>query len=229
MLDSLSKPEFRRIRTLVLNCGRLLWSTCGDNPLLGMVDGLLRVVRSKIAGPIFSVLHLSSKGLRHGPSLAARILGKETVDNEFRELGGLLQVNRIYKSLKENNHLRKHLNDSTRVMSLVSADDKAALRLAIGKSGLLDTLHFVPDDSALLNPLAEHELELEVKVSVVNFRDIMTSMGLINEKGLGQEASGIVLRTGSKASEVFSPGERESTLTLGGTHPTKTICDYRAT
>ena len=174
-------------------------------------------------------MHLGSKGLQHGPSLAARILEKETVDNEFRELGGLIQVNRIYKSLKEDKHLRDHLNDSTRVMSLVSADDKSALRLAISKPSLLDTLHFVQDDSALLNPLAEHELELRVKVSGVNFRDIMTSMGLITGKGLGQEASGIVLRTGSKASEVFNPGDRISTLELGGTHATKTICNYRAT
>ena len=229
MLDNLSEPEFQQIRTLVLNCGRLLWITCGDNPLLRMVDGFLRVVRNEIAGPKFPVLHLSSKGLQHGPSLAARILEKETVDNEFRELGGLLQVNRIYKSLKENNHLRNHLSDSTHIRSLFSADDKPALRLAIGKPGLLDTLHFVPDESALLTPLADHEVELEVKVSGVNFRDIMTSMALITGKGLGQEASGIVLRAGSEASEVLKPGDRVSTLTLGGTHATKTICDYRAT
>lgn len=229
LLYNLSEPEFQSIRTLVLNCERLLWITYGDNPLLGMVDGFLRVIRSEVAGPKFQVLHLSSEGLQHGPSLAARILEKETVDNEFRELGGLLQVNRIYKSLKENNHLRNHLNDSTRVMSLIGADDKLAHRLTIGKPGLLDTLHFVPDESALLTPLAEHEVMLEVKVSGVNFRDIMTSMALITGKGLGQEASGIVLRTGSKASEVFKPGDRVSTLTLGGTHATKTICDYRAT
>lgn len=228
-LDNLSEPEFQNIRTLVLNCERLLWITCGDNPLLGMVDGFLRVIRSEIAGPRFQVLHLSSEGLQHGPSLAGRILEKETVDNEFRELGGLLQVNRIYKSLKENNHLRNHLNDSTRVMSLSRSDDELALRLTIGKPGLLDTLHFVPDEIALLTPLADHEVELEVKVSGVNFRDIMTSMALIIGKGLGQEAGGTVLRTGSKASELFKPGDRVSTLTLGGTHATKTICDYRAT
>ena len=229
LLNNLSEPEFQGIRKLVMNCERLLWITCGDNPLLGMVDGFLRVIRSEVAGPKFQVLHLSNEGLQHGPSLAARVLEKGTEDNEFRELGGLLQVNRIYKSLKENNHLRNHLEDSTRVMSLRGADDTYALRLTIGKPGLLDTLHFVPDENALLTPLAEHEVELEVKVSGVNFRDIMTSMALITGKGLGQEASGIVLRTGSKASEVFKPGDRVSTLTLGGTHATKTICDYRAT
>lgn len=228
-LDNLSEPHFQSIRKLVLNCERLLWITCGDNPSLRMVDGFLRVIRSEIAGPKFQVLHLSSKGLQHGPALAARILEKTTVDNEFRELGGLLQVSRIYKSIKENNQVRYHLNDSTRVTSLIGADDKLALRLTIGKPGLLDTLHFVPDESALLTPLANHEVELEVKVSGVNFRDIMTSMALITGKGLGQEASGIVLRTGSRASKRFKPGDRVSTLTLGGTHATKTICDYRTT
>ena len=229
LLDNLSEPEFQRVRTLVLNCERLLWITCGDNPSLGMVDGFLRVVRSEIAGPKLQVLHLSSEGLQHGPSLAARILEKKPVDNEFREIGGFLQVNRIYNSIKENNHLRNHLDDSTRVMSLTGTDDKLALRLTVGKPGLLDTLHFVQDESALLTPLADHEVELEVKVSGVNFRDIMTSMALITGRGLGQEASGIVLRAGSNASQVFKPGDRVSTLTLGGTHATKTICDYRAT
>ena len=229
LLHNLSEAEFQSIRTLVLNCERLLWITCGNNPLLGMIDGFLRVIRSEIAGPKFQVLHLSSEGLRQGPSLAARILEKETVDNEFREQGGLLQVNRIYNSLKENNHLRNHLVDSTRLMSLAGADNKPTLRLTIGKPGLMDTLCFVPDERAVLTPLADHEVELEVKVSGVNFRDIMTSMALITGKGLGQEASGIVLRTGSKASEVFKHGDRVSTLTLGGTHATKTICDYRAT
>jgi acyl transferase domain-containing protein/NADPH:quinone reductase-like Zn-dependent oxidoreductase/NAD(P)-dependent dehydrogenase (short-subunit alcohol dehydrogenase family) len=229
LLDNLSEPEFQSIRTLVLNCERLLWITCGDNPSLGMIDGFLRVMRSEIAGPKFQVLHLSSEGLWRGPSLAVRILEKETVDSEFRELGGLLQVNRVYKSLKENNHLHNHLADSTRVMSLMGADDKVAFRLTIGKPGLMDTLHFVADESALVTPLADHEVELEVKVSGVNFRDIMTSMALITGKGLGQEASGVVLRTGSKASEVFKPGDRVSTLTTGGAHSTKTICDYRVT
>lgn len=112
--------EFQSIRALVLNYERLLWVTCGDNSLLGMVDRFLRVIRSEIAGPKFQVLHLSSEGLQHGLFLTARILEKETVDNEFEELDGLLQINRIYKSIKENNHLHNHLEDSTRVMSLMS-------------------------------------------------------------------------------------------------------------
>lgn len=140
-----------------------------------------------------------------------------------------MAVNRIYKSLKESNHLRNHLEYSTRVISVMGTDDKPTLRLAIGKPGLMDTLQFVPDESVLLTPLPDHEAELEVKVTGVNFRDIMTSMALITRKGLGHEASGIIFRTGSKTSEVFNPDDRVSTLTLGGTYATKAIYDYRAT
>ena len=231
ILDNLSEPDFQSVRTLMLNCERLLWITCGDNPSLGMVDGFLRVIRGEIAGTKFQVLHLSSEGVHHGPSLAARIL-RISSDDEFREQGGLLQVPRIYNSLRESNHIRNHLHDSTRVMSLLGGDqdtDTAALCLNIGKPGLLDTLHFVPDESTLPNPLADYEVELQVKATGVNFKDIMGSMALVPIRGLGQEASGIVLRTGSKAAKSFKPGDRVSTLTLGGTHATKTRCDSRVT
>jgi NADPH:quinone reductase-like Zn-dependent oxidoreductase/NAD(P)-dependent dehydrogenase (short-subunit alcohol dehydrogenase family) len=229
MLENLSEPDFQSIRRLMVSCERLLWITCGDNPSFGIVDGLARCVNGEVAGAKFQVLHLSSEGMQHGPSLAVRILRSSytTADNEFREQGGLLQVQRIYKSPRENNHIRKHLEDSTQVISL--NDDSARFRLTIGKPGLLDSLHFVRDESALVTPLADHELELQVKATGVNFRDVMASMGLVPVTGLGQEASGVVLRTGSRAAKSFKLGDRVSTVSMGGTHATKTRCDFRVT
>jgi zearalenone synthase (highly reducing iterative type I polyketide synthase) len=54
----------------------------------------------------------------------------------------------------------------------------------------------------------------------------MACMALIPVNWLGQEASGIVIRTGSKATE-FKPGDRVSTTNVG-THATKIRADYRA-
>lgn len=229
-LESLSESDFQNIRLLTLRCKRLLWITCGDNPSFGMSDGFLRVIRNEIAGATIQVLHLSSDEIRQGPSLSARVLGT-TNDSEFREKGGILQVPRIYNSFTESSHVRDHLYDSTKMTSLLSHDDTgpAALHLTIGKPGLLDTLHFVPDENARLVPLASHEVEIQVKATGVNFKDVMGSMGLVPVRGLGQEASGIVLRMGQEAAKTFEPGERVSTLTLGGTHATITRCDYRVT
>ncbi|KAJ5208760.1 hypothetical protein N7449_003139 [Penicillium cf. viridicatum] len=55
--------------------------------------------------------------------------------------------------------------------------------------GLLDTLHFVPDQSFMRAPLADDKVEILVKATGINFRDIMASMGLVPVRGLGQEAS----------------------------------------
>ncbi|KAF2258097.1 reducing polyketide synthase [Lojkania enalia] len=232
MLENLSEFEFQCVRSLMLSCERLLWITCGDNPSLGMIDGLLRVVRSEMASVKAQVLHLSSEGFQKGPSLAARIIASENLDNEFRERDGLLQVSRAYKSLRENDRVRDHLYDATRIKELKFGKESSnlpSLRLNIGKPGLLDTLHFAPDESTLRTPLSDNEVEIQVKATGLNFRDIMASMGLVPVRGLGQEASGIVLRAGSNAARSFKPGDRVSTLSLGGTHATRTRCDFRVT
>ncbi|KAM7203575.1 hypothetical protein V8F33_002195 [Rhypophila sp. PSN 637] len=236
LLSNLSETEFHSLKTLWVGCERLLWIT-GDlllNPLFGIVDGLSRVANSEVEGNKFQVVHLSdSVGIQEQRSdLAVRLLaasssGKVGHDNEFREVGGLLQVPRLYKNYTEDDHIRLHLEDATRVISLDG--DEASFRLTIGKPGLLDSLHFVREEVPI-RELADNELEIEVKNTGLNFRDVMASMGLVPVTGLGQEASGIVLRAGKQASESgFRPGDRVSTLSMGGIHATKIRVDHRVT
>lgn len=54
----------------------------------------------------------------------------------------------------------------------------------------------------------------------------MACMGLIPVRWLGQEASGIVLRTGSKAGGNWKAGDRVCTINVG-THATKIRADHR--
>lgn len=163
MLDKLAERDFEDVRTVVLNCERLLWVTAGDNPSFGMVDGFARCMMSEIAGIKFQLLHLSAAtGLEHGPALATRILDSDSSENEYREVDGILQVARIFKSHQQNENIRYHLEDSTRVVKL--ADQEDALRLTIGRPGLLDTLKFVPDER-MLPPLADDEVEIQVKAT----------------------------------------------------------------
>ena len=229
VLGNLSDSNFSRIRDLVVSCERLVWLTSGDDPALEMVDGFARVVNREVAGAKFQILHLTTEGMRYGSSLAVRILksSEMTTDNEFREQGGLLQVQRIYRSPGENDHIRNHVMDSTQITTI--NDDTAQYRLKIGRPGLLDSLHFIRDENALSKPLADYELELEVKATGVNFRDVMASMGLIPVTELGYEASGLVLRMGKQAAKSFQPGDRVSAISVGGTHATRTRVDFRVT
>ncbi|KAL8807198.1 MAG: hypothetical protein Q9182_000880 [Xanthomendoza sp. 2 TL-2023] len=224
-LASISEKDFHNLRAVVLNCERLLWITYGNSPSFGMVDGFARCIKSEIASTNFQILHLSeTTGLQHGPSLISQVLESESSDTEYREVEGFLQVARISKSLKQNDLVRQHLEDSVRTEIL--ADQDEALRLTIGKPGLLDTLRLVSDERMLV-PLQDHEVEIQVKATGLNFRDIMACMGLIPVRWLGQEASGIILQTGSKVTN-FRPGDRVSTMNVG-THATRMRADHRVT
>lgn len=225
MFANLAQQEYESIKTIFSKYKRLLWVTCGDEPALGVVDGLSRCVGSEMEGTTTQVLHLSKNtGMHHGPSLAVRIITAKSAKNEdeYHEHDGLLRVARIYRSDGENEAIRHHLYDSIRDATI---EPDEALRLTVGKPGLLDTLHFIEDDRQLAS-LASHEVEIQVKASGINFRDIMAAMGLIPMTVLGLEGSGIVTRTGAQASSQFKKGDRVSFMGLGA-HATQCRTDYR--
>lgn len=201
ILDEISEPDFFALRDVLLKAERTLWLTHGDEPDFNMVDGLARVVRGEIVGTRFDVLHLSAAtGLETGAALTGRVLNANSKDNEFREKNGALMVSRISKDRKENADVNHHLKDWTGVMPLKEHD--GPLRLTVGQPGILDTLQFIPDDRWVGKPLGPREVEIEVKASGVNFRDVMSSMGILNDSWIGLEASGIVTAVGSEVTRV---------------------------
>ncbi|OLN97702.1 Lovastatin diketide synthase LovF 18 [Colletotrichum chlorophyti] len=213
MLADLSEREFHALRSLILQSDRILWVTAGDDPSFYTVDGLARTISNETASLRFQTLHLSSpsSGLSRGPLLASRILTSDTPDNEFREVQGLLQTARVYKSPSGERRIARHLKDATRIVPL--SQEKSPIRLAIGRPGLLDTLHFVKDERAL-EPLADTDVEISVRASSINFKDIMGAMGLIPVPMLGLEASGIVVRTGAAVTNVKA-GDRVAAHAYG--------------
>lgn len=83
-----------------------------------------------------------------------------------------------------------------------------ALALKIGKVGLLETLVFGEHERFINSRLGEDELEIEVRASAINLRDIVAAMGIIEDHKLGNECSGIVIREDSKVDETaFQSGD----------------------
>jgi NADPH:quinone reductase-like Zn-dependent oxidoreductase/NADP-dependent 3-hydroxy acid dehydrogenase YdfG len=228
MLASISEAEFESLRKLWVGCERLLWVTCGADPLMGLVDGLSRCVNVEIGGTRFQVLHLSQEGVQCGSELVSRIWSATGSDlgNEFRERRGLIQVPRMYQSPAEDERLRQHLEDAIR--SVDASTSPSGFSLTVGKPGLLDSLHFVCNTEAT-SLLDDYDLEVDVVHTALNLRDVMASMGVISTRALGQEASGVVVRSGRLAASSFMPGDRVSTLSIGGTHATRIKCDSRVT
>lgn len=228
VLDKLSEQDFYGLRRLMVSCPRLTWFTLGDDLSFGIVDGLSRCVNVEVAGARFQVLHLSGTGAKQGPGLVMRLLNSANgqQDNEFREHKDMLQIPRSYTIPYENQHIHSHLVDSTRSAKL-DAKDSAAFRLTIGKSGMLDGLHFCCEDFP--SALKEHELELQVKATGVNSRDIKAFRGIVPETSLGLEASGIVINAGKSAAKAFQQGDRVATVSTRGAHATRVRCDGRLT
>lgn len=169
LLDNLSEPDFDKVKKLVCHCEHLLWITGAHSPSMAVVDGLSRTARNENASLKFQVLHLLSNpdtALQHGPSLAVRLATSSTKDDEFRERDGLLKVSRFFNSVAGNEAVRYCLEDSVRVQTLKENDTPEALRLTIGKPGLLDSLAFIHDER-FDNTLGDMEVEVDVKATGV--------------------------------------------------------------
>ena len=92
---------------------------------------------------------------------------------------------------------------------LVPFKQKRNLALKIGKVGLLDTLHFEDDEDTMSSELGDDDVEIEVKGSALNFRDLAASIGIIDDDRLGDECSGVIIRTGRNVTASdFKEGDR---------------------
>ncbi|KAG8169993.1 hypothetical protein KVR01_000738 [Diaporthe batatas] len=223
-LQSQSPSDFARVKDLVLQTERLLWVTCSNQPSFHLVDGLARCIRNEITGTNFRILHLSeATGKENGPALAAYIATRDTEDKEFREVQGVLQAARVFPDLEGHKRVAGLLQASERMVSL--HEQHVPLKLSIGRPGLLDTLCFITDED-MTGPLAENEVEVQVKAAGLNFKDVMAAMGMIPLLVLGSEASGIVLRTGDKVNR-FVKGDRVAVLCPEGAHKTVLRVDER--
>ena len=204
---------FEAVQALLEHPGMtILWLLNGatdesPNPAQAMILGLARTVRSENEDIKFITLDLPrgyepASASRH----AVEVLNGPLTEDEFAVRNGLLFIPRV----EVDDILNKKLpNEGNRLPRLEPFKQHRNLALKIGKVGLLDTLVFDEDEDILGSELGDDDVEVEVKASALNFRDLAASIGIIDDYRLGDECSGIVMRTGRNVSEVdFRPGDR---------------------
>ncbi|MFI0743414.1 SDR family NAD(P)-dependent oxidoreductase, partial [Streptomyces sp. NPDC021100] len=79
-------------------------------------------------------------------------------------------------------------------------------RLEATGRGTLDKLAFV-ETTAADRPLEPGQVRLAVRAAGINFRDVLLTLGMVDQEGLGGEAAGYVLEVGPGV-ERFAPGDR---------------------
>lgn len=205
--------EFDAIQALFLKSTRnIVWLTRGSLmdvtcPEQALVLGLARSARSENPDMRLTILDIDpASKCTSSAALIMQLLGNKILENEIAERGGTLHIPRILANNQLNAKIPDGVGAAPSLQRLYQSNRPLALR--IGRPGLLETLHFSDDLEIALEPLGADELELEVKASAINFRDIAASLGIIDDFRLGDECAGIVLRKGVNVSDQFNIGDR---------------------
>ncbi|KAI1330121.1 putative PKS-like enzyme [Xylariaceae sp. FL0255] len=167
-----------------------------------MVAGLSRTIRSETLLP-FATLDLDDR---------SRLTVDETVDvitkvfykvfsspssngeMEFMERSDSLLTARIV----HDDDLNVVVHQETRpnvLQQIPFGRSNRSLKLAIGDTGFLDTLHFI-DDLNGESPLGPDDVVIQIHATGVNHRDYLVAQGKLSSTEMGIEASGIVVSVG---------------------------------
>ncbi|WDK19629.1 KR domain-containing protein [Colletotrichum graminicola] len=230
VLESGCDVHFSSIKTLCLGSRFVVWLTYGaapeaSNPWAEAAVGFGRSVCSERGDQGFITLSVASRP--GSPSEAAplvqhvlRVLCQleaarsPTAENEseFSEKNGVLCIPRFIPApgmkdtLSERWGARKPRTyrfgqDSD---GGTSTSSKPRFRSSIQTPGLLDTLYFAEDPNGC-SELKDGEVEIEMKATSMNFKDVMIALGQIPGKSFGFDGAGVVSRV-ARGSEL-RPGD----------------------
>jgi zearalenone synthase (highly reducing iterative type I polyketide synthase) len=212
LLEQLRETDFSRLVDLMKNALHVSWvvGTDDDKPASAMITGMLRVLHNEVPGlePISISVDASSRAQPDKlAAVIARVFASPKGEREFQVLNNIPHICRVVPDEALNEAVDRLTGpkdaQEPEMMSCgeATANGSRPLRLVIGKPGQLDSVRFQVDDGPE-TPLKPDEIEIDVKVSALNFRDVMSIMGLIPNPTLGIEAAGLVRRIGSAVSHL---------------------------
>ncbi|KAI0436484.1 putative polyketide synthase [Xylaria telfairii] len=221
ILHDMDAQTFERLRLTLLGAQGLIWVTGGggekwETPEYHVADGLLRTLRTENA--MLKAATLAIDPLRSTPDMAQlvqKIVGNMLSvefnsgndEQEYRDQNGYLLINRTVQSNNMNEEIHTRAQPQRSQLQPFGAPNMPALALQFKTPGLLDSLCFVEDEAAS-QPLLPNQVEIEVKAVGVNFMDLLTALGRINQVEIGGECAGIVTRIGSSTTTDLRPGDR---------------------
>ena len=234
-LRDINESDYRCLQKLVASGAKWLWvSRLGrseEPPSQGIMDGLSRVLRTEDPMLILVTLELHATQVDTcvnyiNSVFKATLLNitNHSFEPEYKEISGLLHCKRIVEERSLDYHVSSQTSPKqTKTFELMRGPP---LTINVTSPGLLDSIQLVEDDQALL-PLAQDQIEIEVKMVGLNFMDLLTALGRLGENSvLGTECAGIVSRVGCEAETNFKIGDRVS-VAYTGLFRTYARCPYQ--
>ncbi|CAG7997677.1 unnamed protein product [Penicillium salamii] len=237
--SSLAAPtelEWASIKRISHGGAGILWITRGaggdicTNPEASLVQGFARTIRSETGDRPVVTLDLDGTYPLGADDTAEFIVyalrrlrlstsSSDAIEQEFIERRGALHIPRLIEDIQVSKKMQTGNGSqaSQPKPSLRRLEELGSSRLFVETPGLLDTLHFAPDDRT--NPsLQPGEIELDVKAAGINFKDVMMAMGQIPVEDLGCESSGVISAIGEDVKNDphgLRPGDRVMCLSTG--------------
>ena len=189
-----------------------------------MATGFARCLRTENAGLRFITLDLDGKSKLSDDQVGDTIsrvfemtfgsdaLGSST-DTEFWETSGVLQIPRAVENKRKDEFVVRETNPPVPEPQVFDQQGRP-LELRVGQVGQLDSIFF-QDDLSLQGALGSDEVEISIKSTGMNFKDVVIALGQIPfYHKIGIECSGVVTAVGSKVTDI-SPGTRVCAMATG--------------
>ena len=216
-LTNVTPETFDGVKCLTQTAG-FLWITAGlPSPNGGIVKGLARTIRNEFQTKKFVTLAVdkwessNSNVVETIAEIFERSIcnptqsSENSVETELAIEDGIVRIPRIVKDLKMDECLLRETRPWTRYLQPFAQEERP-LKMTIANPGFLDTLYF-EDDERATEALQDYEIEIDIKASGLNFKDVILALGQLAGDHLGQECSGVITKIGSKVSG-FRPGTR---------------------
>lgn len=236
VVSDLNPTSFNAIQEMTSTASGILWAVRGaytdsENPHAQMAIGMARCIRSETllkfatldlgVSPQLSELDTADKifdVFKHTFSADAPAVGS---DLEYQERNGQLFVPRLVNDVKMNKFVHNETQPSAAPDLQPFSQEGRPLKIAVETAGALDTLYFT-DDLAVGTALPDYEVEIEIKATSMNFKDVMISMGQLSSNYIGVECSGVISAIGSKVTDL-QVGDRVCAMSEGA-YSTHTRC-----
>ncbi|KAL8719989.1 MAG: hypothetical protein Q9225_003081 [Loekoesia sp. 1 TL-2023] len=228
-LRDMCNDDLTALKILTGSSKGVLWVTtgCGEHasrPDSALITGVGRNILSENWDTKFIELALEaespvSRMVEHITRVFqdSLLLENGKWESEYMERNGQLCIGRVVPVNDLTQKISSKANKGTPQMQNFGEDPQRTLTLTIGTPGLLDTFYF-EDDPIFGEPLAVDGVEIEVRATGMNFKDVMIALGQLAGNTLGYECAGIVRRSGPSAK--FQRGDRVCCCTTTGAYKT---------
>ena len=208
--ENIGEESWFSFKRLATSTKSILWVTqsctsSGSQASQALITGLGRAIRSENPDAQFLELVLDSETSQqqalqqilkvHRKSLVPR---QGPLESEYKEQGSQLCIGRLVEATSPNAKIHSKTTRQHPVPEPFGSHTESGLKLTVETPGLLESLRF-EDDSLHDQPLKPTEVEIEVRASGVNFKDVLIALGQLAASVLGSECSGIVVRAGPES------------------------------